>query len=126
MDELDIFNNSAIILEKKVPKKIISWLTILVIIFCFLTIVSFIEINIYKPIIGKYKNNSLEMYIDGFPINKKNILFANGKKLDYKILDKNLRIENNIIIINMLKGKTSLYKIIKSKWKEVYKKKKND
>ena len=30
MNNLDIFNNSAVIIERKIPPKIISWITIMI------------------------------------------------------------------------------------------------
>jgi len=52
-DKLDIYNNSAIILEKKTPKRIISWITILTIIVVLFVVFSMVPFNIYKPFIGK-------------------------------------------------------------------------
>ena len=47
MDKLDIYNNSAIILDKKTPKKIISWITILIILTIMFVVFSLIPFNIY-------------------------------------------------------------------------------
>ena len=78
MDNIDIYNNSAIILNNKLPKKIISWITILIILFILFIIFSFVPFNIYKPIIGyvDIKNNKTYLVLDitksDFPINNEN------------------------------------------------------
>ena len=51
-DNLDIYNDSAIILNKKTPKKIISWITIMIILTLLFVVFSFIPFNIYKPLVG--------------------------------------------------------------------------
>ena len=137
MDNLDIYNNSAIILNKKTPKNIISWITILIILTLLFLIISLIPFNIYKPMIGYVDivNNSSYLVLDignsDFPIEKNNELYIKTKKYNYKIvkleenklildikLDNNLKIQNNIITINILKNRTTLFKIIKNKIKK--------
>ena len=136
-DKLDIYNDSAIILEKKTPKKIISWITILIILTILFVVFSFIPFNIYKPLYGyvDITNNSSYLILDvnnsDFPVNKNNELYIKNKKYNYKIvkieedklilsvnLDNNLKIQNNIITANILKNRTTLFKIIKSKIKK--------
>ena len=136
-DKLDIYNDSAIILDKKTPKKIISWITILIILVIFFLIFSFLPFNIYKPLIGYIDivdNNSyliLNLNDGDFPINKNNRLYIKNKQYNYKIvnikedkliisinLDNNLKIQNNIITVNILKNRTTLFKIIKNKIKK--------
>ena len=136
-DKLDIYNDSAIILEKKTPKKIISWITILIILTILFVVFSFIPFNIYKPLYGyvDITNNSSYLILDvnnsDFPVNKNNELYIKNKKYNYKIvkieedklilsvnLDNNLKIQNNIITVNILKNRTTLFKIIKSKIKK--------
>ena len=64
-------------------------------------------------------------------MNKKNSLYIKGKKYNYKIIDikdkevlfyidipSDLIIEGNIININILKERTTVFKIIKRKIKE--------
>ena len=137
MDNLDIYNNSAIILEKKTPKKIISWITILFLVTFIFISFSIIPFNIYKPFIGYVDilNNSSYLIFDinysDFPIDKNNELYIKNKKYNYKIvelkenklilkikLDDNLKIQNNIITVNILKNRTTLFKIIKNKIKK--------
>ena len=137
MDKMDIYNNSAIILDRKTPKKIISWITILIILTILFIIFTFIPFNVYKPIIGSVNitNNSsyLILNINGsdFPINKNNELYIKNKKYDYEVvkieedklilninLDNNLKIQNNMITVNILKNRTTLFNIIKNKIKK--------
>lgn len=137
MDNLDIYNNSAIILDKKTPKKIISWVTILIILTLLFLIILFIPFNIYKSFIG-YVNivdNSSYLVLDinysDFPINKNNELYIKKQKYSYKVvklehnklilsinLDNNLKIQNNIIPVNILKKRTTLFRIVKNKIKK--------
>lgn len=136
-DKLDIYNDSAIILDKKIPKNIISWITILIILMIVFIILSFIPFNIYKTYIGSLYIENDNSYIvmnvneSDFPFNKNNKLYIRNKQYKYNIvslldnkliiklnLDDNLKIENNILRINILKNRTTLYKIIKIKIKK--------
>lgn len=136
-DNLDIYNDSAIILEKKTPKKIISWITILIILTILFVVFSFIPFNIYKPLFGyvDITNNSSYLILDfdksDFPFNKNNELYIKSKKYDYKVvrieenkltlnvnLDNNLKVQNNIVTANVLKNRTTLFNIIKNKIKK--------
>lgn len=137
MDNLDIYNDSAIILDRKTPKKIISWITILIILITLFFFFSFLPFNIYKPLVGYVDivDNSSYLILDvnysDFPINKNNELYIKNKKYNYKIviiednklilkinLDNNLKIQNNIVTANILKERTTLFKIIKNKIKK--------
>mgnify|MGYP003302592715 CR=1 FL=1 len=137
MDKIDIYNDSAIILERKTPKSIISWITILILVLIVFIIFSFIPFNIYKNYSGYINIDNKNTYLiislekSDFPIVKNNILYIHNKCYKYKIisikdnivtldvkLDDNLKIENNIVLINVLKEKTTLYKIIKNKIKK--------
>ena len=137
MDKLDIYNNSAIILDKKTPKKIISWITILIVLIFLFLCFSFIPFNVYKPLIGYVDivdNNSYLVFdINNcdFPINKNNELYIKTKKYNYDIvrieeeklilninLDDNLKVQNNIVTVNILKNRTTLFEIIKNKIKK--------
>ena len=136
-DNLDIYNDSAIILEKKTPKKIISWITILIILTILFVVFLFIPFNIYKPLFGyvDITNNSSYLILDfdksDFPFNKNNELYIKSKKYDYKVvrieenklilnvnLDNNLKVQNNIVTANVLKNRTTLFNIIKNKIKK--------
>ena len=137
MDNLDIYNDSAIILDNKTPKKIISWITILIMLLILFLIFSFIPFNVYKPLIGyvEIKDNNSYLILDinesDFPINKDNKLYIKNEKYDYKIisvkdnkliisinLSNNLKINGNTITVNILKNRTTLFKIIKNKIKK--------
>ena len=136
-DKLDIYNDSAIILEKKTPKKIISWITILIILLSLFVVFSIIPFNIYKPIIGKVNITNNKTYIilntndSDFPFYKNNKLYIKNKEYNYKIvsiednlvlidinLENNLKIQNNIITVNILKDRTTIFKILKNKIKK--------
>ena len=136
-DNLDIYNDSAIILEKKTPKKIISWITILIILTILFVVFLFIPFNIYKPLVGyvDITNKSSYLILDfnksDFPFNKNNELYIKNKKYDYKVvriegdklilnvnLDNNLKVQNNIVTANVLKNRTTLFNIIKNKIKK--------
>lgn len=136
-DKLDIYNDSAIILEKKTPKKIISWITILIILLILFVVFSIIPFNIYKPIIGKVNITNNKTYIilntndSDFPFYKNNKLYIKNKEYNYKIvsiednlvlidinLENNLKIQNNIITVNILKDRTTIFKILKNKIKK--------
>lgn len=139
MDKIDIYNNSAIILNKKTPKKIISWITILIILLIIFIIFSFVPFSIYKPCFGYVDikdNNSylvLTLSVSDFPINKDNKLYIKSKSYDYEVininiddgevilkvdLDDNLKISNNMISVNFLKDRTTIFNIIKNKIKK--------
>lgn len=137
MDNLDIYNDSAIILDKKTPRKIISWVTILIILFLLFIIFMFVPFSVYKTFIGNVSiiddNSYLILDLDSgdFPIDKYKKLYIKSKKYDYEIigiednklilsinLDDNLKIDKNIITVNILKDKTTLFKLIKNKIKK--------
>lgn len=136
-DKLDVYNDSSIILEKKIPKKIISWVTILVILLVLLVVFSMVPFNIYKPVIGKVNITDnktfleLDLNYSGFPVNRYNKLYIRNKEYNYKIvsiednillldinLDESLKIQNNIVNVNVLKNRTTIFKIIRNKIKK--------
>lgn len=137
MDKLNIYNNSAIILEKKTPKNIISWITILIILTILFIIFSFIPFNIYKVFTGYVNIDNNKSYIilniknSDFPIDKNNKLYIKGKKYNYEVvsikenkevlkvnLTDNLKINGNLVTLNILKERTTLFNIIKNKIKK--------
>lgn len=136
-DKLDIYNDSAIILEKKTPKKIISWITILIVLLSLFVVFSIIPFNIYKPVYGKVNITDNKTFVilnfngSDFPFDKSNKLYIKNKEYTYKVvsiednlvlldinLDDNLKIQNNIITMNILKNRTTIFKIIKNKIKK--------
>lgn len=137
MDNIGIYNDSAIILNKKTPKSIISWITILIILLVLLIILFFIPFNIYSNFNGyvfiqdnsSYLNLILEE--SDFPIYKDNKLYIKGDKYDYEIIsiDNNevilkldlkddIKINNNTLIVNILKSRTTVFEILKNKIKK--------
>ena len=136
-DKLDIYNDSAIILEKKTPKKIISWITILMVLLSLFVVFSIIPFNIYKPVYGKVNITDNKTFVilnfsgSDFPFDKSNKLYIKNKEYTYKVvsvednfilldinLEDNLKIQNNIITMNILKDRTTIFKIIKNKIKK--------
>lgn len=136
-DKLDIYNNSAIILERKTPKKIISWITILIILIISVVVFSMVPFNIYKPFIGKVNitNNQnlviLNLSYSDFPVNHYNKLYIENKEYEYSVvsiedntvlleinLDEGLKTQNNIVNVNILKDRTTIFKIIINKIKK--------
>ena len=137
VDKLDIYNNSAIILDKKTPKKIISWITILIIFLILFIVCSFIPFNIYKPYMGYLNIESDEAFFvselvySDFPVIKNKKLYIKGKQYKYDIinieknnlvlkidLEDNLKINNNILTVNILKDRTTIFKIVGNKLKK--------
>ena len=134
IDNIDIYNNSAIILDRKIPPKIISWITILIILLVLFIIFSFVPFNVYKPSTGYVKVESDESYLilnSDLPISKNYKLYIKNKLYDYEIidiidgqvilklsLDDDLKIDKNIIRVNILKDRTTIFNIIKNKIKK--------
>ena len=81
------------LLSRKVPKSIISWITILIIIFILTLIFINIPFNTYKSFNGyifKYKKDFyIEVLVNksDFPINKKDTLYIKDKKYNYKVIN---------------------------------------
>ena len=125
------------LLSRKIPKTIISWTTILIIV-CILTLI-FINtpFNIYKSFNGYIFKHEGKFYIkvlvnkSDFPINNRNTLYIKDKKYKYKIvsidkkqyvldlkLEDSIKIENNIVLVNIQKEKTTVFKILRDKIKK--------
>lgn len=133
-DNIDIYNNSAIILNNKIPSFINSWIIILIILSLLFIVISFIPFNIYSTYNGLIINESyisLTVEKSDFPINKNNKLYIKDKNYKYKILsieDNNvliniklkddIKINNNIVVVNILKNRTTIFKKIKNKIKK--------
>lgn len=137
MDNIDIYNNSAIILNKKVPKSIISWITILFIILVLLIIFFSIPFNIYKSYnsyVSLYNDESyliLSVKENDFPINKGNKLYIKNDKYDYEVISINednivlkvdlkdeLKLDSNIVVVNLLSKRTTVFEILKNEIKK--------
>ena len=134
MDNIDIYNNSAQILNKKTPRKIVSWITILIILLILFTIFIFVPFNVYKPCIGYVNIKNAESYLilnGGLSMSKKYKLYIKNKQYDYEIvdmldeklilkvnLDDDIKIDKNILKVNILKNRTTIFKIIINKIKK--------
>lgn len=137
MNNIDIYNNSAIILKRKTPKIIISWITILITSISLLIIFSFVPFNIYKTYGGyitiENDNSYINLFINesDFPIYNNYNLYIKNTEYSYEVisishdelklelnLEDKLRINNNYIFVNILESRTTLFKIIKEKIKK--------
>ena len=136
-DKLDIYNDSAIVFERKTPKSIISFITVLVLLFVLFIIFSIIPFNIYKPYIGYIDLKGEDtlfiskLEYSDFPIIKNKVLYIKGEKYKYDILNlednklvlkinlsEKLKIQKNILTVNILKNRTTIFKIIINKIKK--------
>lgn len=141
MENINTFKYSKMRMMNEQPSKIISWLTILIILlFIFILISFFYHFDVYSTVIGYVDINdeyNLRIIIDKkmFPIKKDYELYINNKKYSYKIVDikeeqqyyqilincdleSELLINNNIITINLKKGKTTLINELKNQIKK--------
>ena len=94
-DNIDIYNNSAVILNKSNSFYSISWIITLIILTILFIIISFIPFNIYKSYEGYIVLNNNKSYINlilekhDFPINKNNKLYIKNKNYKYEIININ-------------------------------------
>lgn len=137
MDNLDIYNNSRVILEKNIPKSIVSWITILCILLILLIIFFSIPFNVYKNYSGyisTYNHNSyLNLFITkgDFPIHKNGKLYIKNDKYNYEVIEieddkvilkvnlkDEINIDNNVVLVNILSNRTTVFEILKNKIKK--------
>lgn len=82
MDNIDVFDNSTIIMIRKTPPKIISWITIITIGLIALLIISiFCKYNRYTNYIGTIVKEGEQYYVKLFIEEDKIITFPNSKLL---------------------------------------------
>lgn len=129
---IDIYTNSSIILERRMPNKIISWIVILILFLIFLLVISFIPINIFRTYSGYVtleNNNQYINFVMGSDdlIDKKGILYIKNKSIKYEfdsikenmitvLIDSKYLLEpNKLIKINLLCDRTTLLKLIRNK-----------
>lgn len=142
MDKIDIFKNSKMKIMYSSPSRIISWITIVLVIIVSFFIISisyryntYIEVISYVNINEKYNIRGIIEKKD-MPIKKNYKLYIEGKRYEYEIVDikeydnyyelfikckvdKNLLINNNLVTLNFIKNKTTLMnEIIKKLRKE--------
>ena len=135
MDNIDIYNNSSIILSRKVPKKIISWISVLISITLFIIIFgTFVKFMKYEKTIGIVNKNTLTVLLTKDKLNEiKNKLIIKNKEYEFSInsiskdyiisdnknyyevildleLDDEYKINNNILDISIELGKKTLLK----------------
>ena len=116
------------------PKFIISWITILITILILSLIFINIPFNTYKSFNGYIFEYNKKFYIrllinkSDIPVNKKDTLYVKDKKYKYKVinidrkkyildlkLDESIKINNNIVKVNIKKEKITVFKILKNK-----------
>lgn len=137
MDDINIYYNSSIILDRKIPSKIVSWVTILIGLLIFILLFgNFIGYKKYQKVVGIVKNNTIIVLIEPNMINKiQRTLIINNKEYNFEInsisedytildnknyyemildidLDNKYKINNNILELNIELGKTTLIKEI--------------
>lgn len=137
MDNIDVYNDSAIILNNTNPFYSRMWISILIILTILFMFISFIPFNIYKTYNGYIVIDNNNSYVNiklenkDFPINKNKKLYIDDSNYKYEVLGINennillsvklksdIKINNNIVVVNILKDRTNLFKIIKSKIKK--------
>ena len=137
INKIDIYNNSAMILDSKTPSSIISWITIVIILSFLLLIVLLIPFNIYKPYYGTLNiidGNVLfitKLEYSDFPSSKNKRLYIKNTMYNYEVvsidddylkfkidLDDNLKVNGKTLIINILEDRTNLINIILKKLKK--------
>lgn len=98
MNDIDIYNNSSVIMLKKVPVKIISWITILLVFLIFILVFGILfTYNKYEKCIGIVRGNNIVLELSPDKINKiKDGLYIDNKKYDFEIKE----ISNDYIIID--------------------------
>ena len=86
MNDIDIYNNSSVITLKKVPVKIISWITILLVFLIFILVFGiFFTYNKYEKCIGIVRGNNIVLELSPDKINKiKDGLYIDNKKYDFE------------------------------------------
>lgn len=145
MIDIDIYNNSAAILSRQTPRKIISWITVLILsLITFIIFSHFYSYNKYINYEAQYHldSNYIEILIDEqyFPISKDSQIYIENKLYDYEIinisapyivngkkywslnikcdLDEKYIIDGNILKIRFIKIRTTLEKEIMKKIKK--------
>jgi len=89
MDNIDIFNNSAIIMNRKTPPKIISWITVIIVLLLLGILLSFYKFDRYYVYQGYFdSNNNLCLIVDYkyFDTIKNKYVYYDNKKYDYEII----------------------------------------
>ena len=135
-DNIDIYNDSAIILKQKYTFSK-RWIIILIILTILFILISCIPFNIYRTYNGYIILNNNNSYINiklenkDFPINKNKKLYIKNVNYKYEIINinkndvlikinlkKDIKIDNNIVTLSILKDRTNLKTIIKNKIKK--------
>ena len=136
MIDIDEYKNSKVLFISKNSFSN-NWIIVLLTIFVVIIIFSFIPFNIYKNYKGLVTLEGKQSYINlmlessDFPINKFNKLYINGILYEYSIeeisenivkiktnLKENIKLQNNILLVSVLKDRTTLIKIVEEKIKK--------
>lgn len=133
MNDINIFENKDIIMLRRVPKKIYSFKTILILFAVLFLIIGNIEYKKYVTYYAKVIKGNLVLETSMLPNYDTNLYFKD-KKYKFEILDidnndsyfmlkvnieKEFLVENNILIIRLVKDETTIIKEIKKMiWKD--------
>jgi len=130
-DNIDIYNNSAIILQGTESPFINSWIIILIILSLLFILISFIPFNIYNTYNGYIIDDYIYINEYDFPVNKSNKLYINKDNYKYEVVSidnenvvlkvkikDDIKKNNNIVVVNILKDRITIFKIIKNKIKK--------
>ena len=133
MNDINIFENKDIIMLRRVPKKIYSFKTILILFAVLFLIIGNIKYKKYVTYYSKVIKGNLVLETSMLPNYDTNLYFKD-KKYKFEILDidnndsyfmlkanieKEFLVENNILIIRLVKDETTIIKEIKKMiWKD--------
>lgn len=135
MENISAFEYSKLKLMNEKPSKVVSWITILIILLCaFILFSVFYKYHLYEQYAGIIElndNYNLKLYVDKklFPLDKNYKMYLNNKKIKYSIyqvndngayyelflncqLNDNLLINNNLVTIRIRKRQTTFLKEI--------------
>lgn len=143
MDNIDIYENSSIILLRKIPAKIVSWITLLIAAIIFIIIFTpYFKLKKHDNYIGIFKDDKILLLVEKNNINtiknsfvlenKKYIFSIDSISQEYVIIDdKNYyevvlnadledkyKINNNILNISIEREETTLFDEIIKFFKE--------
>ena len=148
MKKIDIFNNSAIILLKRTPNKILNSMYIIIlfviVVIMFSLLYKYPKYSYYQAIVEKDNNDyviSIVLKEAELPFNKGNSIVIDNKKVkiknievsdvnydnmgnQYRIIklkvniDDKIKINHNIVDVHIYKGDTTIFKEL---WKKVKK-----
>ena len=133
MDNIDIYNNSAFIFNEEQPKMVKYWFILLIVLTILFSFIIFIPYNKYNKYEGYITNNYLYIKLNkkDFPIYKNKKICINDECYKYKVqsiekdvvlldlkIKEEINIDNNTLIVDILKDRTNIFMSIKNKIKK--------